>query len=231
MAGGGRKQDSFNHSPFKTLKGLPVSGRGPRPPVWSDDPPPAVPQGDDPTLFSREMEWLDVRPLPDGEGDADRSPTPSAKVAAPVEPDDAGVFLEAVGRLDKTFRDALPEAAAAPRARPRRIRQLERGALRPDGELDLHGLHRDEALRKTRTFLAHAVRQGWEVVIIVTGKGLHSNEGPVLRQAVERLLDTVRELVLEWGEAPRRYGGGGALAVFLRVPVRPRGEPGTEKRA
>jgi len=30
------------------------------------------------------------------------------------------------------------------------------------------------------------------------------------------LLESQRELVLEWGLAPQRYGGRGALIVFLR---------------
>jgi DNA-nicking Smr family endonuclease len=130
--------------------------------------------------------------------------------------DGAEEFLAAVDELGEVRRDEPPGADEPPRARPRRMKQLERGELRPAGELDLHGLIRDEALARTRTFLAHAARQGWPVVVIVTGKGLHSAAGPVLRQAVGRLLDTSREVVLEWGEAPRRFGGAGALVVFLR---------------
>jgi DNA-nicking Smr family endonuclease len=126
-------------------------------------------------------------------------------------------FLAAVDQLDPPVEEDLPADGDSPRARPRRMKQLERGALRPDGELDLHGLVRDEAVARTRGFLAHAVRQKWSVVVIVTGKGLHSAEGPVLRRAVEQLLDGSRDLVLEWGEAPRRFGGAGALAVFVKM--------------
>jgi DNA-nicking Smr family endonuclease len=125
-------------------------------------------------------------------------------------------FLEAVRQLDEPCKDELPVSAESPRPCPRRMKQLERGDLVPAGELDLHGLTRDEAVARTRTFLGHAASQGWPVVLVVTGKGLHSSEGPVLRQAVERLLNDARDLVLEWGEAPRRFGGSGALAVFPR---------------
>ena len=96
------------------------------------------------------------------------------------------------------------------------MKQLERGELQPAGTLDLHGLTRDEALARSRAYLAHAARQGWPVVLLVTGKGLHSQEGPVLRREVERLLAAAHDLVLEWGVAPRRHGGSGALAVFLK---------------
>ena len=53
-------------------------------------------------------------------------------------------------------------------------------------------------------------------MVIVTGKGLHSPTGPVLRQAIEQLLPDLPHLVLEWGPAPRQYGGTGALVVFPR---------------
>lgn len=146
-------------------------------------------------------------PAATGDGDA----------AAPVEDVAAAEFMAAIGQLDKTFKDELPPPEATRPAQPRRLKQLERGVLKPAGELDLHGLTRDEALNRTRAFLGHAARQGWSVVLIVTGKGLHSSEGPVLRLAVERLLGDARDLVLEWGVAPRRYGGAGALVVFIRT--------------
>lgn len=125
-------------------------------------------------------------------------------------------FFSAIDCLNQPGAEDLPVDEEPPRARPRRMKQLERGELKPAGELDLHGLTRDEAVARTRLFLAGAVRQGWQVVVIVTGKGLHSPTGPVLRQAVERLLDGSRDLVLEWGPAPRRFGGAGALVVFVR---------------
>jgi DNA-nicking Smr family endonuclease len=125
-------------------------------------------------------------------------------------------FLTAIDRIDQPLEEELPVDEELARARPRRMKQLARGELKLAGELDLHGLTRAEAVARTRLFLAGAVRQGWQVVVIVTGKGLHSPTGPVLRQAVERLLDGSRDLVLEWGPAPRRFGGAGALVVFVR---------------
>ncbi len=210
------KQD-FNHSPFKSLKGLSVSEppkTSPKvpvkPPVVPDDP-------DDRDLFAREMAWLNVRAVGGktaGQGVDDKLETSVAPTPPP--PNESAEFLSAIGKLDKTFRDELPTEIEPPRARPRRMKQLERGELKPSAELDLHGLTRDEAVARTRAFLAHATRQRWPVVVIVTGKGLRSAEGPVLRRAIEDLLASAQELVLEWGEAPRRLGGTGALAVFVR---------------
>ena len=125
-------------------------------------------------------------------------------------------FLSAVDRFDPGKKDSMPAEPARPQAQPRRLKQLERGNLKPVATLDLHGLLREEALARTRSFLNHAARQGWPAVVIVTGKGLHSPAGPVLRQAVEQLLTAVPHLVLEWAQAPRPYGGAGALVVFPR---------------
>jgi DNA-nicking Smr family endonuclease len=218
-----RRQDDhqrFAHSPFKSLKGLPVSGAGPPSPP---SPPPAVAepplatQDDETELFSREMTWLAVRPLPGAAPVATpAAATGAGEALAPVAEAADAEFLAAIGQLDKAFKDELPPPEATRTAQPRRLKQLARGGVQPAGELDLHGLTRDEALNRTRAFLGHAARQGWPVVLIVTGKGLHSSDGPVLRRAVERLLDDARDLVLEWGVAPRRYGGAGALVVFVR---------------
>lgn len=205
----------FKNSPFKPLKGLSVSGAPAGRPA-----PPAVerpPAGDDDgELFAREMAGLEVRRLTAAGRAAEPGAAADRACALPESPaDDGGEFLAALGTLDRTFRDELP-AAEPPPARPRRMRQLERGQLAPSAVLDLHGLGRDEALARTRAFLGHAARQGWPLVLVVTGKGLHSQDGPVLRRAVEQLLAEARDLVMEWGAAPRRLGGSGALAVFVR---------------
>ena len=97
------------------------------------------------------------------------------------------------------------------------MRQLRRGQLVPEDQLDLHGLHRHEALEKVRFFLEDAAYHGRRTVLIVTGRGQHSAEGPVLREAVARYLrEEQGGQVLEWGVAPKNYGGDGALVVFLR---------------
>ncbi|TLM59322.1 MAG: DNA mismatch repair protein MutS [Deltaproteobacteria bacterium] len=149
--------------------------------------------------------------------DVTDSPFATAEGLSSVSGGERDEFLAAVAAFDPVPGEKAPAGDAPPVARPRRTRQLARGALRPAATLDLHGLTRDEAVARARTFLAGAVRQGWPLVVIVTGKGLHSQEGPVLRRAVETLLGNSRDLVLEWAAAPRHLGGAGALAVFLRV--------------
>jgi DNA-nicking Smr family endonuclease len=152
---------------------------------------------------------------------AGRSQRPADSPSIPLEglsafERDRAEFLAALERIEPAAGGDTDGGGAAPRAQPRRVKQLERGTLRPAETLDLHGLTREEALPRTRAFLGHAARQGWAVVVIVTGKGLHSPTGPVLRQAVEQLLASSPQLLLEWAPAPRQYGGAGALVVFPR---------------
>jgi len=54
-------------------------------------------------------------------------------------------------------------------------------------------------------------------VLIVTGRGNRSDGEAVLRTEIERYLaQEAAAWVTEWGRAPARYGGEGALVVFLR---------------
>ena len=209
----------FTNSPFKSLKGLSASDR-----KTDDDKPsretvdlaaPGDPERE--TSFADEMDFLGVEPLPgqtveEGEGDEVFAGASSGT----SEVSDEELFLEALGSMGKTFKDDWTEEGDSRQAAPRRMKQVERGQLVPEDELDLHGLTVGEATEKVRFFLQNAFYHGHGCVLLITGKGLHSDEGPVLRQAVERLLSTLRDQVVEFGVAPRRFGGEGALVVFLR---------------
>jgi DNA-nicking Smr family endonuclease len=226
------KSKDFKNSPFGNLKGLPVSSpaRPEKPPAApaarpAPDRAPAPAPRSDGDLFAEEMNQLGVRrrgePDP-GEDLPPLVPRPSSPVPDPATDDPDAWFREALGRMDVTFTDRLPAddpdpSDTAPHASPRRMRQLRQGHLVPDGRLDLHGLHRDQALEKVRWYLQDAAWQGLRTILVITGRGKNSPEGPVLREAVARYLNAGGDgLVLEWGLAPQRFGGEGALVVFLR---------------
>ncbi len=224
---------NFSSSPFKSLKGLsafaeqkPQSTANEAQPVKSyvesaETGTKKLTVSEEQHSFADEMDLLGVEPL---SGvvieEADTAKSVSEEVPSTPErfrvDNDRADFLDAVGSMERTFKDEWPEDESAKQAVPRRMRQMERGQLKPEDELDLHGLTIDEACPKARFFLHDAIYRGFKTVLIITGKGLHSSDGPVLRQAVEKLLEQQREQVLEWGSAPRRYGGSGALVVFLR---------------
>ena len=99
-----------------------------------------------------------------------------------------------------------------------RMRQLKRGAIRIREELDLHGEIRDAALVKLEHFIAGAFHRGQKAVLVITGKGINSPEGPVLQGAVAAWLrGKGKGMVAEFAPAPRDLGGSGAFVVFLKV--------------
>jgi len=215
----------FSSSPFKNLKGLSAFKEPPALSKSVDDLKSSVTgktaaPSNNGVSFADEMDFLGVKPLP-GKTIEGPAPKQGSAVQPPVlstdskEERDKESFLEALGSMDKTFVDEWPEDEPV-KAVPRRIKQVERGQLKYEAELDLHGLTVEEACTKLLFFLQDALYQGCRTVLVITGKGLHSSDGPVLRIAMERLLESQRELVLEWGLAPKCYGGSGALIVFLR---------------
>lgn len=85
----------------------------------------------------------------------------------------------------------------------------------PAEELDLHGSTAREASSRVRAFLASRTKaHGGRVVHIITGRGNHSEEGPVLRPLVRELLaEDLNDQVAEWAGLQ----GGGGFAVRLRA--------------
>ena len=97
------------------------------------------------------------------------------------------------------------------------MRQLKRGTIRISGELDLHGFLKDDALRRLEHFIASAYARGLQAVLVITGKGLNSPDGPVLPGAVAAWLrEQGKGMVAEFLPAPRDRGGSGAIVVFLK---------------
>ena len=64
---------------------------------------------------------------------------------------------------------------------------------RPQAELDLHGCSLEEACRRTENFIKSSLHHGRQSVRIITGKGLHSTQLPVLPEAVEEILGQFKQ--------------------------------------
>ena len=96
------------------------------------------------------------------------------------------------------------------------VARLRRGHWSIQGELDLHGLRRDEAREELAGFMKEAARRGWRCLRVVHGKGLGSpGKQPVLKAKVHRWLGQ-HEGVLAFTQASAPQGGAGALIVLLR---------------
>jgi len=95
------------------------------------------------------------------------------------------------------------------------VRKLRRGAWRIQGQLDLHGLRRDDARDTLSKFIREAQKTGWRCVRVVHGKGLGSpGKTPILKGRVQSWLIQKIE-VLAFAQARPAEGGAGALVVLL----------------
>jgi DNA-nicking Smr family endonuclease len=88
-------------------------------------------------------------------------------------------------------------------------------ARKPDAEIDLHGLNRDEAWASLESFFAHAKRQGFLKVSVIHGKGNHSEGEAVLKRAVREFIERC-PFAGESGRRDPRSGGSGATWVLLK---------------
>ena len=202
------KADTFNN-PFSGLKGLSVSSQ-------------------QKTDAEKKSQPGKVQPEPTQE-----------TFSEPVDP--AEQFEQAMGQLGvhRTAQDDVLEKSAPVRFKDdsasepvrqsagepgtggsrRQARKVARRMGEPEATLDLHGIAAAEVLRKVEWFLENAVFHGCRFVRIVTGKGVHSATGPVVKPLVETYLSGPgRQFVAAWVKAPGIQGGEGALLAELHAP-------------
>ena len=115
------------------------------------------------------------------------------------------------------FTGVLTEKGDAVDPRPLTAREMVRRAPPPQESLDLHGCTAAEAEVKLTNFLNRARYHRLKTVLIITGRGLHSPNGPVLPEVVESRLAVLREegaiLAFRWEGKNREQSG--ALIVHL----------------
>lgn len=120
--------------------------------------------------------------------------------------------------LDVSDTDEWVEGAA-PDLDRRTLKKLRRGELSVQAHLDLHGRSAEEAHEATVKFLLGARRAGKRVVLVVHGRGRHSEGGvPVLKSKLVRWLGRsgLSRHVLAFTSARPADGGAGAVYVLLR---------------
>jgi DNA-nicking Smr family endonuclease len=216
------KPKEFHVTPFGVLKGVALpdeaSAVAHKPVILK---PVEVPDNGR-NLFLQEM--ADVRPF----HPAAKKPVPigshplqktAEKMVDELKTAEKNTFMQEIGRLklDTKFSDSIPDDGEMQPLSGNRVRQVKRGIVSVDFQLDLHGLTRDEALEALARFLRSARQKCQKAALIITGKGNHSPDEPVLHQAVASWLrDAGREHVVEFAPAPRELGGSGAYVVFLR---------------
>lgn len=101
----------------------------------------------------------------------------------------------------------------------RLLPNLRSGLYSIQGQIDLHGLTRDDARRTVEEFVVQMSRFRSCCVKIIHGRGINSpNDRAVLKESLQRWLSTRRmsRHVVAYASAPLRDGGVGAVYVLLR---------------
>jgi DNA-nicking Smr family endonuclease len=167
----------------------------------------------------------------------------------PDEPhDDGDIFRRAVGDVAPLDGPARVPRAVAQRPKPRlprvaqprfvidgdsghapgvSIRQradLAAGRVPAEMRIDLHGFRADGAQDLLRRRIPEAVTAGVRCLVIVHGRGRHSDGAPVLRETAIHALTTPPTVDLVRAFCPARPvdGGPGAMYVMLARAPRPR---------
>ncbi len=101
--------------------------------------------------------------------------------------------------------------------------RLHKGKIEPDGKLDLHGRRYDAAQSAFEDFLAHHIKVGSRMVLVVTGRGGKklSSERPapgVLRESFYQWVTASphRTSIIYVCQAHRDHGGEGAFYIWLK---------------
>lgn len=113
--------------------------------------------------------------------------------------------------------DGQRYAARAAGVSHQQIAELRAGKIRAEATLDLHGTTVEPAIAQLKQFLFESRRLSRRCVLVIHGKGTHSEHGAPLREAVlQHLLGSLSGLVHALSSAAPSDGGDGATYVMLR---------------
>lgn len=87
----------------------------------------------------------------------------------------------------------------------------------PQGQIDLHGYSAIKADLNVEAYLRNAYRNGTYTVRVIVGKGLHSKDGPVLPDIVEKRVDQLKKdkIVFAYEWEKKKKSKSGSITVYL----------------
>jgi len=179
--------------------------------------------GSDAVLFWQEMSGVERL---EQDGSPGRVPYPSTPLSGRSRNEDDETIaalmdlVEGQGAFDISDTEEYVEGIARGLDR-RLLRRLRRGEYSVQAHLDLHGMVRDEAKNRVRAFLLDARGKGLRCVLVVSGRGRHSEgKDPVLKRELVGWLThkSLGRHVLAFCSARPCDGGAGAVYVLLRRP-------------
>lgn len=169
------------------------------------------------TLFAALMGG--AQPLPETGRAALERPKPPARPRL-READERAALAEALA-AGLSIEDRLSggnEAAFVRDGVARRVLiDLRRGRWVVQGEIDLHGLTREEARLALAKFLAESLNKGLRCVRVIHGKGRGSPDKEGVLRHLSRAWLAQRKEILAFCQARPHEGGEGALRVLLQA--------------
>ncbi len=97
-----------------------------------------------------------------------------------------------------------------------RFKLINKGKVKPDGVLDLHGHRLKDAKIALHNYIANAYEENVRNILIITGKG-QSNAGVLKKEVPLWLNDKIlTNVIVNYKIAPRNFGGEGALLVRIK---------------
>lgn len=139
-------------------------------------------------------------------GGEEKTPEVKPKEEKRVDPLTAWIRVNGVADKDAEMEEDRISAAERRRFLLRK---------RPDAVVDLHGLTREEAWNQLETFFSQSKSQGAEKVLIVHGKGTHSEGEAVLQRTTREFIERC-PYAGQSGTASVAEGGSGATWVLLK---------------
>jgi DNA-nicking Smr family endonuclease len=215
-----QKKKEFAVRPFSSIKGIRIEEKTANQPQMPEEKPASTDLKEDDLLFLREMQGIKrIRPVRKSRSTFTLPTDEDTAATSLQQEDDSHLFLDTVTqmKMDLQFSDEPPEPRLTARRKPAgRLRQLRRGTIRLDLEIDLNGLNEEEALDFLASFITAAYRRKQQAVLIITGKGTNHDGNHDLYGAVtDWLTNAGQDMVAEFSAAPAEIGGPGALVVFL----------------
>jgi DNA-nicking Smr family endonuclease len=148
---------------------------------------------------ARPLDTRDRLPIP---------PPPPSPVRVVELPPEVKLAVEA---------DGPRYTARAPGVSRSRLAELRAGKLHVEDTLDLHGETVEVGRQQLREFVVCAQRLGRRCLLVIHGKGTHSEHGAPQREAVlGELLGPLSGLVHALATAVPSHGGEGATYILLR---------------
>lgn len=159
--------------------------------------------------------------------DAPLQEAPKKREAKPIAP----FSLGALPTSTREMRDVLPAVSERLRSAPVKMdaksyKTMQRGKLKPEGRIDLHGMTVAQAHPALISFIMTAQANGRRLVLVITGKGGKREElGAIAPQRMGALkrqvpiwltMAPVSSAVLQVTESHIKHGGAGAYYVYLR---------------